>query len=639
MLAAGALGSRQTFGSDHTNRTATGQSGSRRGQPASLQTATAVPTTIKIASRGIGAAGMGVAERPAKLTSGGPHSNARGNAGAAENTSTAGNTSTSADTTLAESTTPPQSTMPPESITPSESTTPSASTSAAKGPAGRRHERPRRAQPATFLGSYGTEARWVVTENAKPGTNSWRIPPGTTDPTIVGYADHTSAQVGEQVGLYVSTTAPSFQVAAYRMGYYGGTGARLIWQSTSLSGSTQDTCPVSYETYTVSCPWKPSLSVDITRKWVQGDYLLKLNASTGGASYIPLTIIDPTSHATYVILNSVLTWQAWNPYGGYDCFQDPTGENGPTDPYRSRVVSYDRPYDYTFSDGEGSADFLNLEYPAVRFAEEHGLDVTYLTDINLSVDPSLLEQHKALLSLGHNEFWTAGEREGLVNGLGDGVNLFFLGATPGLRPARLESSPLGPDRLMVAYRSAEEDPITSTDPALSTPNDWSDPPLEKRNDEIVGNTYGGYGINAPMVIVDPTAWPFARTGLRQGSSLAHLVAGDYDHYVDDGFAPQDVQILAHSPVETTYGTTGDADMLYYTVRKSDAGVVSTGTIGWVGFLNSCGPGVPCQIVQRITGNVLRLFGQGPSGTTEPSVSNTSDYSSDSLATSGSDATS
>lgn len=498
-------------------------------------------------------------------------------------------------------------------------------TAGSKGTDRHRAKTTRRAKPATFPGPYGTEASWVVAENAKKGTGSWRIPPGTTDPTISGYADHTSAQAGDRVTLYVSTVAPSFDVTAYRMGYYGGTGARVIWQSTTLPGSEQASCPVSQTTYTVSCSWRPSVSVHITRAWVQGDYLLKLNASTGGASYIPLTITDPASHATYVILNSVLTWQAWNPYGGYDCFQGPTGQLGPTDPIRSRVVSYDRPYDYAFSDGDGSADFLNLEYPAVRFAEEHGLDVTYVTDIDLSQNPSLLEHHKALISLGHNEFWTASERNALVRGLSDGVNLVFLGATPGLRPARLESSPLGADREMVAYRSAAEDPISSSDPALSTPNEWSDPPLDKPNDEIVGNTYGGYGIDDPMVIVDPTAWPFAHTGASQGTSLPHLVAGDYDHYVDDGSAPTDVQILAHSPVTTSYGTTGYADMIYYTDRTSDAGVISTGTIGWVGFLNSCGPGVPCQTVQRITGNVLQLFGQGPAGRTHPSQPNATEY--------------
>jgi N,N-dimethylformamidase beta subunit-like protein len=35
-------------------------------------------------------------------------------------------------------------------------------------------------------------------------------------------------------------------------------------------------------------------------------------------SYVPLTVWDPASTATYVIKNDVFTWQAWNSCGGYD---------------------------------------------------------------------------------------------------------------------------------------------------------------------------------------------------------------------------------------------------------------------------------------------------------------------------------
>jgi len=44
---------------------------------------------------------------------------------------------------------------------------------------------------------------------------------------------------------------------------------------------------------------------------------------------------------------------------------------------RARIVSYDRPYAY----GEGAGDFLGSEYPFIRFVEQHGLDVAYVTDV------------------------------------------------------------------------------------------------------------------------------------------------------------------------------------------------------------------------------------------------------------------
>jgi hypothetical protein len=60
------------------------------------------------------------------------------------------------------------------------------------------------------------------------------------------------------------------------------------------------------------------------------------------------------------------------------------------------VVSYDRPY----AAEQGSGNFLGLEYPLVRWAEQHGLDVTYATDLTLQEHPGYLLRHKVLLSHG-----------------------------------------------------------------------------------------------------------------------------------------------------------------------------------------------------------------------------------------------
>jgi hypothetical protein len=205
------------------------------------------------------------------------------------------------------------------------------------------------------------------------------------------------------------------------------------------------------------------------------------------------------------------------------------------------------------------------------------------------------------------------------------VNIAFFGATPALRPARLQPSPLAPDRQEVAYRDAQADPIFFRDPQLATANTWDGPPLDKPAAQIVGNTYGGYGINDPMVIVEPSAWPFVGTGLANGSELAHVIAGDYDHYDPAQPNPPGVEVLAQSPVYTSYGKHDQANMIYYSDQASGAGVLATGTIGWIGSLTPCPAGspdpCPAPAVQQITANVLKLFGAGPAGRTQPSVPN------------------
>src|SRR5689334_18953763 len=73
-------------------------------------------------------------------------------------------------------------------------------------------------------------------ENAKPGTKDWVLAKPAIDralkhrcPWIEGYFSRSSVRPGETITLHVSTNPVSkFAVDLYRMGYYGGAGARLV---------------------------------------------------------------------------------------------------------------------------------------------------------------------------------------------------------------------------------------------------------------------------------------------------------------------------------------------------------------------------------------------------------------------------
>ncbi|HUJ65707.1 MAG TPA: N,N-dimethylformamidase beta subunit family domain-containing protein, partial [Acidimicrobiales bacterium] len=242
----------------------------------------------------------------------------------------------------------------------------------------------------------GVGASWVVAENARPGTAAWRISGAQTPDGIMGYANLVQAQANQVVSLYVSTHASSFHVEAYRMGYYQGLGGRLVWTSPPVAGVVQPSCPLDTATNMVSCNWQSSLTLTVTSSWVPGQYLLKLVGSGGQQGYIPLTVWDPASHATYVLMSGVLTDQAFNAFGGYDLYQGATPCAPGVYPCstRARVVSFDRPY----AEGNGASSYLTLEYPLTRFAEMHGLDVTYWTDITLATNGNLLTNHKVLIS-------------------------------------------------------------------------------------------------------------------------------------------------------------------------------------------------------------------------------------------------
>ena len=159
------------------------------------------------------------------------------------------------------------------------------------------------ARTRTFLGPNGVESTAVTAENRRPGTTAWQISDEGVSGNIEGFADENYAAVGDEVDLYVSTTAPRFQVVAYRMGWYGGTGGRQVWSSPEVTGQVQPPCPLTPGVNMVSCDdWARSLVVPITTAFVPGDYVLKLIGSGGQQSYVPITIWDPKSHATYLIM-------------------------------------------------------------------------------------------------------------------------------------------------------------------------------------------------------------------------------------------------------------------------------------------------------------------------------------------------
>ena len=164
-------------------------------------------------------------------------------------------------------------------------------------------------------------------ERSSPRTRD-RVPPRGRSPTwpttgtIAGFADRNYVADGQSFGLYVSTSAASFGVVAYRMGYYQGTGGREVWSSAQLPGQQQPTCPVDHTTNMVSCDnWSRSTTIQVTTQWPAGDYVLKLTDSANDQAYVLLTVWDPSSRATYLLVNRTLTEQGWNTLGGYDFYQ------------------------------------------------------------------------------------------------------------------------------------------------------------------------------------------------------------------------------------------------------------------------------------------------------------------------------
>jgi hypothetical protein len=472
----------------------------------------------------------------------------------------------------------------------------------------------------------------IIAENAKTG-DAWWVDVAQAPRSIEGFCNQVSAEHGDTVKLFVNTEAPTFHVEAYRMGYYQGIGGRLVWQSAEIPGIAQAPPVIVAPTNTIECRWTPSLSFTIKSTWLPGAYLLKLVGSGGQQQFVPLCVRDDTSTAAVVIQSSVTTWQAYNRWGGYSLYYGNddgsmsfTHWPGSHSNYasRARVVSFDRPYDQNWA--SGAADFVGNELPVIFQAERLGMDVTYWTDVDLHARPQLLTKHHALISLGHDEYWSRPMRDGASAALNAGVNLAFLGANACYRQIRLQDSPLGHNRQQVCYKDATEDPLFGTDNSVITVN-WEQAPVSEPESTLIGVMYQDVDAQANMVVTDASSWLFNGTGLTQGQQLPQVVAGEFDRYVP-GAGPTNLDIIAHSRVANRRNNY--SDVTWYTVAGG-GGVFASGNASWVGNLVDStlvppnvipepNAGISAALL-RVMENLYSVIGFGPASAVQPSQGN------------------
>jgi hypothetical protein len=490
---------------------------------------------------------------------------------------------------------------------------------------GRAGRRPAVSSTTLASGVVVPTARWLIEENQRPGTTAWIVTGIQTPHAIEGFASQVSAVAGDEVHVFVNSTARSMHVEAYRMGWYQGTGGRLVHRTPTISVGAQPAPTFTSGVNTVECAWQPTLTLAVDDSWPPGCYLLKLVGDGGEQQYVPLTVRDDASTAAYLLQNSVTTWQAYNLWGGYSLYYGQTPSGGQDFANRARIVSFDRPYPQSWA--QGCADFLGNEFPVLYQMEQLGLDMTYWTDVDFHRTPTRLLRHKAMFSLGHDEYWSLEMRDGALAAVAKGVNLGFLGANACYRQIRLQPSPVGPDRLEVCYKDAAADPMMGVDDAVVTGPEWDSPPTNWPESILIGSMYQSVGADDDLVIVDAGHWLLDGCPVRNGQHLAKVVQGEYDRYVPSLPGPTDVDVVAHSPVA---GQGNWSDITYYT-SSGGGGVVDTGMASFVNKLSNTTafpsnvvpaplPGIT-DILLRMMENVYGTFGHGPAANIHESTGN------------------
>ncbi|HEX9243809.1 MAG TPA: N,N-dimethylformamidase beta subunit family domain-containing protein [Anaeromyxobacter sp.] len=453
----------------------------------------------------------------------------------------------------------------------------------------------------------------IAAENAFAGDAGWRLHQRAAPGQLEGYAGATSVQRGGTVDVHLRSDVPaSVRWKLYRMGWYGGAEGRLRASGGPVAVDPQPTPQPSPDTGLLECRWPTTFTITTDPGWTSGVYLVVLTRGDGPQSYVPFVLRDDLHRGAAVVQLSVSTWLAYDGWGGRSLYPPWNGKPGDGPP--AQEVSFDRPYD----EGSGAGEYFRWEHEFVKWAESRGLDLVYVTNVDLDRDPSLLAGQRLFVSLGHDEYWTAPARDAVEAALAAGTSAAFLSGNAIFWQARLEPSRSGGGerRTLVCYKQQSR----TRDPRRGTPletTQWREPPVNRPENALLGVLTTAVlraGDAPPWIVTNPGHWIYEGTGVREGDAIPGIVGHETDRRSNDSRrpTPAGTEAVARSPV--TDQTRGP-DVQEATVRPTDAGgfVFAAGTIQFVWGLAK--DGVADGRVQRLTENVFRRAGLAPANDT------------------------
>ncbi len=369
-------------------------------------------------------------------------------------------------------------------------------------------------------------ANEIVAENCLEGhpATEWDIN-GYGDPSIQGFGTGIAIAQGESIEFKVDTDSDDYRIDIYRMGYYGGMGARRVdsIEPSAALPQTQPEClrasiPVLAEgggldtwpaplvdcgNWTVSASWQAPADAtsgiyfarlvreDPIEGWMKNDLFDPTPLPPTGqdslweaegfravmanalreprASHVYFVVRDDDGESEMLFQTSDLTWQAYNRYGGHSVYGrlHPEGLRLHAGEPRAPKVSYNRPFETRHYRAVNMP--FNSEYPMVRWLERNGYDVSYSSGVDTDRRGDELLEHKVFLSVGHDEYWTGMQRRNVEAARAAGVHLAFFSSNEVYWKVRWEVSVDGsgqPYRTLVVYKDSQDhrrlDPVEWT---------------------------------------------------------------------------------------------------------------------------------------------------------------------------------
>jgi hypothetical protein len=437
---------------------------------------------------------------------------------------------------------------------------------------------------------------------------------------IDGYTDQLSYAPGDEVKLHVSSPDRRFRVAVLR----DGPKLERLINAQDIPGILY---PVPKDASSHGCRWPVAYKFTLPADCRSGYYRVVLtttgldgnDAST--AAFFVVRPKEPGKNSKVLLQLATNTYNAYTNWGGYSLY----AYNG-RHKVQGRRVSFDRPL---------SSQWGRWEQPFCHWAEANGYVLDYAVNSDLEFRPELLKHYKLVLSVGHDEYWSAPMRDHLEAFIASGGNVAFFSGNTCCWQVRSED---GGRALACWKQSFGDDPYYRAENYKLLTSLWSHYLIGRPENQLtgVGFLWGGYHRSHGQFMEGPGSytvhrpghWLFAGTGVKRGDAFgANLPKYKVVGYECDGCelawkdglpyptnrdgTPDNFEVLATAPARWhpddsdwyerwEKGRTGQAVVGTYTRGGT---VVTVGSTDWGHGLRGNDP-----VVTRVTKNVLDKLG-------------------------------
>ena len=331
---------------------------------------------------------------------------------------------------------------------------------------------------------------------------------------IEGYSGQVSYSHGEELKLHTSTSGQQYGIQIKRH----GAKVETVFSKSGIRGA-EHSIPENASSH--GCKWPVGFRMSIPANWKSGYYEVLFRTedrggkfvhrnrrSAEGGCYFILRAANPGENSKILLQFSVNTYNAYNNWGGSSLY----GFHGRAKLQGNRV-SFHRP---------PRTLFPNWEAPFVAWAENNGYELEYASNMDLELRPEILRNYRLVLSVGHDEYWSAPMRDNLEKFIADGGNAAFFSGNSVCWQVRWEAG----DHALTCWKQwFNQDPLYSQKDHRLLSTLWSHHLVKRPENELtgVGFLHGGYHRShgqfmdgkGSYTVHRPDHWVFAGTNLKR----------------------------------------------------------------------------------------------------------------------------